>query len=112
GCARTRTRDQGNGGPPLEARPALSGLPLRGRLDLPRLTDLHDKAEAGVPELQAAARGAVATVSVLRDAGRADCGFVAVAAVRVPSSSPRGVVTVPRRWPWRRHSSLSSPTPY
>ena len=28
-----------------------------------------------------------------------------VAAVRVPSSPPRGVVTVPRRWPWRRHSS-------
>src|SRR5207302_8670613 len=98
-----RARDQGDGGPPLEARPALPGLSLRGRLDVPRLSDLHDEAEAGVPELQAAARSAVATLSVLRDAGRADRGHVA--AVRVPSSSPRRVVTVPRRWPSRRHSS-------
>ena len=35
--------------------------------------------------------------------GRADCGHNA--AVRVPSSPRREVVTVPRRWPWRRHSS-------
>ena len=39
---------------------------------LPRLPDLHDEAEAGVLELQAAARGALAGVPVLRDAGRAD----------------------------------------
>ena len=70
---------------------------------LPRLPDLHDEAEAGVRELQGAARGAVAGLPALRDGGRADCGHAA--ALRVPSSPPRRIVTVPRRWPWRRHSS-------
>ena len=32
----------------VEARPPLPGLPHRGRLELPRLPDLHDEAQAGV----------------------------------------------------------------
>ena len=52
---------------------------IRGRLELPRLPDLHDEAQAVVLELQGAARGALAGVPVLRDAGRADGGRAALA---------------------------------
>ena len=54
----------------VEARPALPGLPRRGRVDLPRLPGLHDPAEAGVREVQRAARGALADLPPLRDARR------------------------------------------
>ena len=53
----------------LEARPALSGVPRRGRGDVPRLPGLHDTAEAGVREVQQPARGALADLPALRDAG-------------------------------------------
>ena len=80
----------------VEARPPLPGLPCRGRLDLPRLPDLHDEAQAGVRELQAAARGALAGLPVLRDAGRAD-GRSRCRTFETPSTPPRriGVAIVP-----------------
>ena len=53
----------------VEARPALPGLPRRRRVDLPRLPGLHDPAEAGVREVQRPARGALADLPALRDAG-------------------------------------------
>ena len=53
------------------ARDALPGLPRRGRAGVPRLSGLHDAPAPVVRELQAAARGALAGVPVLRDAGRA-----------------------------------------
>ena len=71
GRARARARDQGDGAAARAARPALPGLPRRGRGGLPRLPGLHDEAEAVVRQLQAAARGALAGLPVLRDAGRA-----------------------------------------
>ena len=54
----------------VEARPALPGLPRGRRVDLPRLPGLHDPAEAGVREVQRPARGALADLPPLRDAGR------------------------------------------
>ena len=53
----------------VQARPALPRLPGRGRGDVPRLPGLHDPAEAGVREVQQPARGALADLPALRDAG-------------------------------------------
>ena len=71
GRARARARDQGDGGAAVPARSLLPGLPRGGLERVPRLPGLHDEAEAGLRELQGAARGALAGVPVLRDAGRA-----------------------------------------
>ena len=58
-------------------------------VDVPRLSDLHDEAQAGLHELQAAARGALAGLPVLRDAGRAVCSR------RVPATPRRAARRVP-----------------
>ncbi len=55
----------------------------------PDLPDLHDEAEAGVHELQVAARGAVAGVPVLRDADRACRRRRGAARDTARSASPR-----------------------
>ncbi len=81
---------------------ALPGLPRRGRLELPRLPDLHDEAAAGVRDVPGAARGAVAGVPVLRDPdradGRLDCRAASSTDVRRPIYSAA-------RWPWSGRSS-------
>ena len=75
----------------------------------PRLPDLHDEAQAGVRELQGAARGDLAGVSVLRDPDRAGAGehrrrSVRGAAAAHPDRSRRRY-SAAGRWPSSRHSS-------
>ena len=98
------------------ARPALPGLPRAGRVVVPRLPGLHDEAEAGLREVQRAARGALADLPALRDArhvaepardrhdAAGDLDGALGGGRRVRLSRLR------RRWPWRRHSCSSSPT--
>ena len=72
GRARARARDQGDGEAARRPRPALPGLPRRGRGGLPRSARCARRSCAqSCVELPQAARGALAGVPVLRDADRA-----------------------------------------
>src|SRR6266513_1685910 len=68
--AGARARDPGDGGPAREPQPPLSRVPGAGGVHVPNLPCVHDEAEAGLRELQGAPGGALAGLSVLRDAGR------------------------------------------
>src|SRR5262249_8418521 len=67
GRARARAGDQGDGGAPRPARPAVPGVPCEGRAVVPRVPRVHDAVAVRVPLLRPAARVALAGLSLLRD---------------------------------------------
>ena len=78
-----------------------------GRSDVPRLPGLHDQAQAGMRHVQGSARAALAGVSLLRDADRADADARPRHSRRAappphPAALTHGAarrVTFRRRWP-------------
>ncbi len=117
-----------------ERRSALPCLPWPGRLLVPRLSRLHDAAEAGVRRLRRPARADLAGMPVLRHSGAAGCrqrrGDPAAAA-HAPQvgpglpgpfarrsgrpggwrrSAPGAATTLPAPWLPKPHSSSSSRT--